>query len=357
VTGGTSYTVGDILSIDRTNIGGTGGGFNVTVLTVIGNSNIRVSTATVLSIGTKIQFSNNFGNVANITYYIESVYGNAAISPTVPVANIIKIANTANGAPVTDLVANFYSNITANVITIVDYDAYPIISANAYYKTTGNVNSTTFNYANVSQLPSLNILSQLRRGTQGTASPTVQPIGADVLDGGYDQVIPQTSNVLVLSTTATSGQTVFNTPKYQLGDDPSNNLRLQLFVDETPTFDNAYIEVAGSSYSQSYTGTDGKLVVVTVQYGNTVTFVNGLTAGSVVRAEVKVQFANVWYNSGSGTYVDGTGMTGANTAATNFLRGYSVTSSVIPGVSNPLTTEDAINTLTTETDDEIYTED
>jgi hypothetical protein len=50
-------------------------------------------------------------------------------------------------------------------------------------------------------------------------------------------------------------------------------------------------------------------------------------------------------------------MTGANTAATNFLRGYPVTSTEIPGVSNPLTTEDAINTLTTETDDEIYTED
>jgi hypothetical protein len=30
---------------------------------------------------------------------------------------------------------------------------------------------------------------------------------------------------------------------------------------------------------------------------------------------------------------------------------------VIPGISNPMTTEDAINILTTETDDEIYTED
>jgi hypothetical protein len=356
VTGGTSYIVGDILSIDRTNIGGTGGGFSVTVLSVIGNSNIRVSTATVLSIGTKIQFSNNFGNVANITYYIESVYGNAATSPTVPVANIIKIANTANGAPVTDLVANFYGNITANVITIVDYDAYPITSANAYYKTTGNVNSTTFNYANVLQIPSLNILGQIRRGTQGTGSPMVQPIAAEVLDGGHDQLVPATSNVLVVSTTATSGQTVFNTPKYQLGDDPSNNLRLHVYVDNVPAFDNAYNEVASSSYNKSYTGTDGNLVVVTVYYGDTIAFVNGINSGSVVRAEVEVQFANVWYN-GTGATIDGTGMTGANTAATNFLRGYSVTSTVIPGVSNALTTEDAINTLTTETDDEIYTED
>ena len=330
---------------------------NAQVWSVSGNSNIRVSTTAVLSVGTEIQFNTGFGNVVgNITYYIDSVYGNAATSPTTPVSNIIKISNTANGAPVTDLVANVYAT-TANVITIVNYDAYPTTSANAYYKTTGNVNTTTFNYANVTQLPSLNILSQIRRGTQGTGSPTVQPIGAAVLDGSYDQLIPATSNVITVTTTATSGQTVFNTPKYQIGDDAGNNLKLHVYVDDVPSFDNAYNETANSSTIVSYTGTDGNLVTVTVYYGNTITFVNGLTAGSEVRAEVTVQFANVWYNSGSGTYVDGTGMTGSNTAATNFLRGYSVTSTVIPGVSNALTTEDAINTLTTETDDEIYTED
>jgi len=357
VTGGTSYTVGDILSIDRTNIGGTGSGFSVTVLTVIGNSNIRVSTATVLSIGTEIQFNTSFGNVANITYYIESVYGNAATSPTVPVANTIKIANTANGAPVTDLVANFYSNITANVITIVDYDAYPIISANAYYKTTGNVNSTTFNYANVTQLPSLNILSQIHRGTQGTASPPVQPIGTEALDGGHDQLVPATANVSRITTTATSGQTVFSTPRYQLRSDADNQQQLRVSIDSIPTFINAYNEIASSSTTISYTGTDGNLVTVTVEYGNTVAFVTGLTNGSTVVAEVDVYYSNVWYNSGTSTITDGSGFTGANTQAVNFLRGRSVTSTVIPGVTNALTTEDAINTLTTETDDEINTED
>ena len=330
---------------------------NASVWSVSGNSNIRVSTTALLTNGTEIQFNTDFGGVVgNITYYVESVYGNAATSSTVPVSNIIKIANTPTGAAVTNLVANTYAT-TANVITIVDYNAFPVTSANAYYKTTGSVDSTTFNYANVTQLPSLNILGQIRRGTQGTGSPTVQPIGTDVLDGGHDQLVPATSNVLVVTTTATSGQTVFNTPKYQLGSDPSNNLRLRVYVNDVPSFDNVYNEVASSSYSQSYTGTDGNLVTVTVNYGTTIAFINGVTAGSEVRAEVEVQFANVWYNSGSGTYVDGSGMTGANTAATNFLRGYPVTSTVIPGVTNALTTEDAINTLTTETDDEIYTED
>jgi hypothetical protein len=329
---------------------------NANVWSVSGNSNIRISTTAVLSIGTEIQFSNDFGNVVgNITYYIESVYGNASTNPTVPVSNIIKIANTPSGAAVTDLIPNAYV-ATANVITIIDYDAYPTISANAYYKTTGNVNSVTFNYANVLQIPSLNILGQIRRGTQGTGSPTVQPIGAEVLDGGYDQLVPATSNIIVVSTTATSGQTLFNTPKYQLGDDPINNLRLRVYVDNLPSFDNAYNEISSNVRVYSYTGTNGNTVNVTVNYGNTISFVSGIAAGSVVRAEVTAQFANVWYN-GTGNTIDGTGMTGANTAATNFLRAYSVTSSVIPGISNPMTTEDAINILTTETDDEIYTED
>jgi hypothetical protein len=330
---------------------------NASVWSVSGNSNIRVSTTAVLSVGTEIQFNTGFGGVVgNITYYISSVYGNVPTSSTATVSNIIKIANTPTGAAVTNLVANTYAT-TANVITIVDYTAFPVTSANAYYKTTANVNSTTFNYANVVQLASPNILSQIRRGTQGTGSPAVQPIGAEVLDGGHDQLVPATSNVLVVSTTATTGQTVFNTPKYQLGDDPSNKLRLRVYVDDAPSFTSVYNEVASSSYSQSYTGTDGNLVTVTVEYGTTVSFISSIASGSVVRTEVDVQFANVWYNSGSGTYIDGTGMTGSNTAATNFLRGYSVTSSVIPGVTNALTTEGAINTLTTETDDEIYTED
>ena len=152
---------------------------------------------------------------------------------------------------------------------------------------------------------------------------------------------------------------MFATPAYQLGNELTNQQRLRVIIDDVPVFTNAYNEVADANLSTtvSYTGTDGNLVTVTVEYGNTITFVDGVTAGSEVVAEVTVQFANVWYNSGSGTYVDGTGMTGSNTAATNFLRGYPITSSVIPGVSNALTTEDAINTLTTETDDEIYTED
>jgi hypothetical protein len=330
---------------------------NASVWSVSGNSNIRVSTTAAISVGTEIQFNTDFGGVTgNITYYVESVYGNVPTSSTTPVSNTIKIANTPTGSAVTNLVANTYAT-TANVITIVDYDVYPIASANAYYKTTGNVNTITFNYANVTQLPSPNILSQIRRGTQGTGSPTVQPIGAAVLDGGHDQLVPGTANVRSITTIAITGQTVFNTPTYQLGYSADNKQRLRVTVDDVPAFTSTYNEIASSSTTVTYTGTNGNLVTVTVEYGNTITFVNGVAAGSEVVAEVDVYYANVWYNSGTGTITDGSGFTGANTQAVNFLRGRSVTSSVIPGVTNALTTEDAINTLTTETDDEIYTED
>ena len=150
---------------------------------------------------------------------------------------------------------------------------------------------------------------------------------------------------------------MFPTPRYQLRSDAGNQQQLRVSIDGVPTFINAYNEVASSSTTVSYTGTDGNLVTVTVEYGNTISFVTGLTSGSTVLAEVDVYYANVWYNSGVGTVTDGSGFTGANTTATNFLRGYPVTSTEIPGVSNPLTTEDAINTLTTESSDEIYTED
>jgi hypothetical protein len=90
---------------------------------------------------------------------------------------------------------------------------------------------------------------------------------------------------------------------------------LRVSVDNVPAFINAYNETASSSTIVSYTGTDGNLVTVTVEYGNTVAFVNGLASGStVVKAEVEV-FTMPTYGitAVSGTITDGLGFTGANT--------------------------------------------
>ena len=64
-------------------------------------------------------------------------------------------------------------------------------------------------------------------------------------------------------------------------------------------------------------------------------------------------YANVLYNSGVGTALDGTGLTGSTTPGALFLKAN--TAPVIT-VSVGLVTEDAINILTTENGNEIYNE-
>ena len=66
--------------------------------------------------------------------------------------------------------------------------------------------------------------------------------------------------------------------------------------------------------------------------------------------------ANVFYNAGTGTALDGNGMGGSTTPATLFLKQFPIINGIIPGVPNELITEDAINTINTEGNVAIYTE-
>lgn len=145
-----------------------------------------------------------------------------------------------------------------------------ISNSSINYIVTGNVTANTWSYvneANVSVLLGLNVLSQLRRGTQGTSVPAVHPYWSDVVDGSQDQRIPDTS------------------------------------------------------------------------FGN-----------------LQV-YANVFYNNGSVTAVDGNGIDGSVTDGALFLKAEPLGSNVIPGISNAIGTEDAINTITTENSNGLYTED
>jgi hypothetical protein len=173
-----------------------------------------------------------------------------------------------NGERITYYTKTVYSPIawTANT-------SYPIGTAisnsGINYRTTGNVNApddfgNASVQANVSVLPGLNVLGQLRRGTQGTSAYVEHGAGAQVVDASSAQTIP------------------------------------------------------------------------------------GTFAGNLM------VFANVLYNSGSGTAIDGTGLTGSTTPGALFLK-----ANVAPIVetSQGLSSEDAINTLTTESNVEIYTED
>ena len=64
------------------------------------------------------------------------------------------------------------------------------------YITTAAINSATFDLGNVRQLPSVNILGQIRRGTLGTGTPAVQVNGTTVVDASAEQVVPGTGNIV-----------------------------------------------------------------------------------------------------------------------------------------------------------------
>jgi hypothetical protein len=67
--------------------------------------------------------------------------------------------------------------------------------------------------------------------------------------------------------------------------------------------------------------------------------------------------ANIWYNAGSGVAADGTGFDGATTSAVNFLKECYADDLLVALIPDLLITEDAINTLTTESGDQLSEED
>jgi hypothetical protein len=67
--------------------------------------------------------------------------------------------------------------------------------------------------------------------------------------------------------------------------------------------------------------------------------------------------ANIWYNLGSGAATDGTGFNGAITNAVLFLKDATANNLVVAGTSDELSTEDTINTITTEDGRKIIEED
>ena len=173
-----------------------------------------------------------------------------------------------NGERITYYTKTVYSPVawTANTSYAI---GTAISDGGINYRTTGNVNApddfgNASVQANISVLPGLNVLGQLRRGTQGTGAYLEHGAGAQVVDASSAQTIP------------------------------------------------------------------------------------GTFAGNLM------VFANVLYNSGSGTAIDGTGLTGSTTPGALFLK-----ANIAPIVetSQGLSSEDAINTLTTESNVEIYTED
>lgn len=325
------------------------------------------------------------------------------------------------------------------------------------YVVTGNINAATFNYSNVSYLPSLYALGQIRRGTEGTAASNSYPVGTLVTDAGYQQQIPDldtvdvrfvtlqfssnitanigdyitqpntgagfrvistASNVANVAVTyigafkANIGQTVANTNVVTF----QGNITSTYIVDvnesvtlsKTVSINNSYtlklssnisanigstITQAGSGANATILGYEnvaGNLVLVTYNSasrfnlltGNVVPSSNiaingiytgniypissniagfvGLTDGgnvnvsvsttdvAVISANTRLRQSNVWYNSGTGTVTDGTGLEGATTTSALFIKAKLAVLNSTAIKRDELVTEDAINTLITE---------
>jgi hypothetical protein len=70
-----------------------------------------------------------------------------------------------------------------------------------------------------------------------------------------------------------------------------------------------------------------------------------------------ITFANVFYNDGYGTAVDGTGLSGSYQETALFLKQGFVSPVFLPGVNNNIVTENALNIIITEDNLAIFTED
>ena len=291
-----------------------------------------------------------------------------------------------------------------------------------------------------------NTLGQIRRGTQGTATPVIQYAGAVVTDGSVDQIVPGTVSNVVLSTT--TPYTVTSTRSYylSLSDSVTANVgdvitqtvsgasltvagidsvaRVLLVIrnnSNSLTFQDNYLELSGNItvssgdyITQSSTGanvtvltTGANISNVSVSYYGITTLntgkvsgniavngsnvavyptnvtgnitlnsqiiINGTSTGNVyplsivpvgrnndgipfvdsngnvtIAANISLHTTNVWYNLGSGVATDGTGFDGATTVPVTFLKGSTATNIVVTAIKDMITTEDAVNTLTTE---------
>ena len=229
-----------------------------------------------------------------------------------------------------------------------------------------------FDYANVRQIASPNVLGQIRRGTQGTAVANTYPIGTLVTDASIQQIIPATvsGNVTLATNTA---YTVTDTVSYSLT--LSSNITAN--VGDTITqatsgtsatllgFENEF----GNSLVVSYNNTNrfnlftgnlvlaGNIAINGIYTGNTYPTGSNIagynidsTGNVTITANTVLQTANIWLNHGAGNLIatDGTGLEGATTVPALFIKAELAILNATNIKQDILVTEDAINTLTTE---------
>ena len=234
-----------------------------------------------------------------------------------------------------------------------------------------------------------NTLGQLRRGTYGTPAASVHLAGSAVIDGSLIQIVPGSGNTEITTTytntysvtdsvtyelilsaniTANVGDTITQftsgTNATVLGKDHSVTNRIYVTYNSSADFNYLAANIGVTSnlaINGTYTG--NIYPVSSSMVGNTYPNFDSIVGyginanGDVTVLAGNVIITNVWYNSGASTATDGTGFEGATTFAVEFLKASPATNLLASTVSEVLVTEDAINTISTESGDDIYEED
>jgi len=217
---------------------------------------------------------------------------------------------------------------------------------------------------------SANTLGQIRRGTNGTAIQT-HLTGRSVVDASIVHDVPETdvtSSELSANVTYTSAGTV----TYRLNLSGNITANVGDFITQATTSANATVigsDIANSdsvliNYNSSQTFTANTSVSANVAVNGTYTtnvFVESTALEGTVDADgevtllkgTKIKTANSWYNLGTTTATDGTGLSGSTTKQALFLKEESARFIAFEYSPERLGTEDSINTLITEDGNEI----
>jgi hypothetical protein len=207
---------------------------------VLPNPNRQLSVPGVVFIGgERITYYRNYAHevtpwVANISYQADSVvsYGNAITFNTTITANVgdyitqsvtganamvVSAANNQSTVYVQKINSNNFVTGIIKINSANDTAVGVLSTAPGYYKTTDTTQTSDFIYSSFSPLPfnNINVITQLRRGTEGTGPAMVYQSGEYVIDASKNQIIP---NVAITYNTLGSAETfnVADTPSYIL---------------------------------------------------------------------------------------------------------------------------------------------
>ena len=192
-----------------------------------------------------------------------------------------------------------------------------------------------------------NTLGQIRRGTQGTAVANLYVTGSSVVDGSAWQNVQGavTGNITLSANTTYK---VTDVVSYSVTLSANITANVGTFITQSTTGANAtilgYENATHSNVIVSYNNNFRFNLLGSVIHAVDAIAINGVTSGNIypissniagyitnslgnvtITANTVLQTANIWYNAGTGVAADGTGFTGATTAAVNFLKASTVT--------------------------------